>query len=185
MTSPAPAPTHSPFTFTPPRFKGVPEGACISVGLRLVPAPSETARCAAVVNAFDPRTRRHHVLALAVGAGTDNSPIDFLPQLAALRQTYPAARWCTQVAGTEKGLADFIRTCEGGVPMLEFFPVVGSHFTRLQPYLQAWQEGRVLVPAAEAEWVTEFLAQHEAFRLFSRGVDHVIDAALTAHGCWW
>jgi predicted phage terminase large subunit-like protein len=118
---------------------------------------------------------------------------EFSAALRPYRVRYPTARWRWYAAGTETGVADFLRPMLAGagekrpdgsafspVP-LEVLAPHGDKFTRAIPYAAAWNARKVLLPEdAAARWVDELVAEHSSFTGVNDAHDDIIDAAVAA-----
>jgi predicted phage terminase large subunit-like protein len=80
-------------------------------------------------------------------------------------------------SGTEKGAAQFIRQ---KVPKLRIKVASSDKYTRATPVAEAWNAGRVLVPALEqfskATWVSEFIREVTRFSGHHDVNDDQVDA---------
>ncbi|HUU94480.1 MAG TPA: hypothetical protein VM487_01975 [Phycisphaerae bacterium] len=103
---------------------------------------------------------------------------DFAGILKTQHNRYPGAmRW--YAAGTEKVAADFLATL--GVP-LQVEPASADKFVRAQPLADAWNDGRVLLPAGigdepPPEWVEDLISEFANFTGVGDKHDDIVDAA--------
>jgi predicted HicB family RNase H-like nuclease len=80
-------------------------------------------------------------------------------------------------SGTEKGSAQFIRRL---VPQLTTKPATADKFIRSQAVAAAWNQGKVLVPAA-APWLDAFIAEVCNFTGVNDAQDDQVDALASGH----
>jgi len=106
---------------------------------------------------------------------------EFKEVIRAYRARYPTARLRWIAAGTEVGVADFVR--EAKLP-IELVTAREDKFVRALGYAAAWNSGRVLVPedSTAHRWVDEFLVEHAEFTGVNDAKDDQVDAAVAAHG---
>jgi predicted phage terminase large subunit-like protein len=97
------------------------------------------------------------------------------------RTRYPGARMRWYGAGTEMGVADFLRP---SLPFLEFLPATADKFMRAQKYAAAWNAGKVLLPeqseAHPVTWLDRFVDEHVNFTGVADAHDDIVDAAVAA-----
>jgi predicted phage terminase large subunit-like protein len=96
-----------------------------------------------------------------------------------LHRAERGARWRWYGATTEAGSADLFNDGPRSVP-LEYEPARGDKLVRALKYADAWNDGRVLLPAS-APWLDEFIAEHMAFTGVNDPEDDQIDAGTAAH----
>lgn len=83
-----------------------------------------------------------------------------------------------RASGTEDGTADLMRA--KGVRMVTFKPTADK-YTHAQPFAEAWNDGRVLVPDSGEEWVQVYVDELEAFIGKDGQQDDQVDASV---GCF-
>jgi predicted phage terminase large subunit-like protein len=96
----------------------------------------------------------------------------FIDRLTKLQHDRDGADLTWYYAGTEKGIADVMRTL--GLE-IDARPASADKHTRAQPVAAAWNAGKVLLPR-EAEWLDDFTAEAASFT----GVDDVHDDQIDA-----
>ncbi len=89
---------------------------------------------------------------------------------------YKGTAWW-RAAGTEQGTADLMRS--NGV-RLTLLPIKGDKFTHAQPFAEAWNEGLVMVPADDPEWLEPYVDEIEAFIGKDGQQDDQVDASVAA-----
>lgn len=102
----------------------------------------------------------------------------FAERIRQAKRRYPSARMRWYAAGTEQGVADFVRPMLKGIG-LEVLPPRGDKFTRAINYAAAWNAGKILVPEdVDANpWVTDFIVEHASFTGVNDDADDIIDAS--------
>lgn len=103
---------------------------------------------------------------------------EFTATLKFLLATYPGARMRWYGSGIEtEGVASFMRP---KLPRLEALSATADKFIRAQRYAAQWNDGKVLLPGDERDWLDQFIDEHRDFTGINDISDDVIDASVAA-----
>lgn len=155
-------------------YDAIPAKLRIAIGIDLAYSKKSHADySAAVVLGFDDDTgdETPTVYVLDVVRVQLEAPA-FIDRLISLQHDNDGADLTWYYAGTEKGIADVMRTL--GLE-IDARPASADKHTRAQPVAAAWNGGKVLLPRS-AEWLNDFTAEAASFT----GVDDVHDDQIDA-----
>ncbi len=104
----------------------------------------------------------------------------FRKRCAQMHRADPGARWRWYTSTTEKGTADMFNTGDEDDVPLDGVLAQGDKLIRAGPVVEAWNDGRVLVPE-NASWLDAFLTAIHGFTGVNDSQDDDVDALAAAY----